>query len=164
MIAGEPLHSAARALHSALSLYGRYIVLLTAVSLLPALARVGLFLEVPWISGPFSGVVELIVGGFRFLLLIASFRLVWPQGLAGIQEGTQRWAHLSHVSWPEVVWQVLLLALVPLVLNSVAGLLGGLVATDPRGQTAALFALKNLFIIPFWMIHLLVAIRTTLQG
>lgn len=164
MTAGEPLSLAARALHAALGLYGRHIVLLTGVSLVPALARVGLFLEVPWMAGPLSGAIELIVGGFRFLLLLASFRLVWPQGLAGIQEGKMRWAHLSQVSWPELVWQVLLLALVPLVLNSVAGLLANLVATDPRGQTAALFALKNLFIIPFWMVHLLVAIRTTLQG
>lgn len=164
MIAQGPLPAAVGTLQSALGLYTRHMVLLTALSLVPALARVALFLEAPWMAGPYAGMVELVVGGFRFALLFAAFRLVWPQGLAGIQAVTAGGALLSRISWPAVVWQVLLLALVPLVLNLAASLLGGLVSGDPREQNAILFALKNLFVIPFWMVHLLVAIRTTLQG
>lgn len=160
----EPFHAAARTLQAALGLYGRSIVLLTALALLPALARVALFLEAPWMSGALSGLVELIVGGFRLALMFVAFRLVWPQGLTAIQGGAAGSSLFSRVSWPEIAWQALLLALVPLLLNAVAGLVAGAVTSDPRGQTATLFALKNLFVIPFWMVHLLVAVRTTFQG
>jgi len=164
MTAQAPLPAAMGTLQAALGLYARHIVLLTALSLPPALARVALFLEAPWMAGPMGGWVELMVGGFRFALLFAAFRLVWPQGLAGLEAGMAGGALLRRIAWPAVAWQVVLLVLVPLILNLAAGLLAGLVTGEPREQNAILFALKNLFVIPFWMVHLLVAIRTAIQG
>lgn len=162
MTAPHPLHVALSTLQQSLFLYGRHIALFTAVSGLPALARIALFLEAPWMSGAVSGIVEGVVGIFRLILFFVAFRLVWTDGFFHLGGALGR--AQTHVSWPLIVWQVALLALVPLVLNYVAGLVGATLSADPRVQTAITYGLKNLLIIPFWMVYLLVAIRKTLQG
>src|SRR5690606_19200814 len=149
---------------AALGLYARHIVRLTARSLPPALARVALFLEAPWMAGPMGGWVELMVGGFRFALLFAAFRLVWPQGLAGLEAGMAGGALLRRIAWPAVAWQVVLLVLLPLFLNLASVLPTELITGELRQQNAILLALKNLHVIAFWMVHLLVAIRTAILG
>lgn len=157
----EPLRLALTTLQMTFGTYGRHIAYLTALSLVPAGFRFALFLDVAWLSGPLSGIAEAIVGVFRFILLYVVFRLVWPNGLVELQSETLE--RLRHTSWPEVAWQVLFLAVVAMVLNGAAQLIGAFVTADPLVQTAVAFGLKNLIIIPLWMVHLLVAIRMTWQ-
>lgn len=163
MIAQEPIQSAARTLLAALGLYGRNVVPLTLLSLVPALARVALFLQLPWLSGAWPGIMEAVVGIFRLALFYVAFRLVWPEGLAGLQVGAgSPWK--IRIARPEIFWQLVLLAAVPLVLNLAAAFIARSVTPQPRLEAAINFALKNLLVIPLWMVQLLVVIRRVLQG
>lgn len=155
---------AVRTLLTALGLYGRHFVLLTAFSLVPALARAALFLEVSWMSGLLSGAAELIVVGFRVTLLFVALGLVWPRSPDHPRRAVPDNRSLSSAQWVTVACQVILLALFSLILNAAVNGVAGIVAADQSVQTALSYALKNLFIIPFWIVHLLVAIRTTLKG
>lgn len=160
----HPPHELAwRAFTTALGLYGRHFGLLTALSFFPAAARLAYFLGVSWMSGAVSGLVELVVAGFRIALLLAAVRAVWPQGLAGLQNALKQGTLFSRLSWPEIGWQVLIFALVIAALNLSAGWLANIGSTDPRFETASLFGLKNLFIIPFATLYLLVAAKVTLR-
>lgn len=152
------MSDALRTLGTALSLYGRHVFILTVISLLPALARIALFLDVPWLSGTWVGIVEAMVGILRFVLLYVAFRIVFPGGLAELGLDTAGKLKL-RINRHELVWQLFVLAWVPLILNSVSGVMGRIVAVDPQAQTAVTFALKNLIVIPVWMVHMLVAVR-----
>lgn len=164
--------NALRTLQSTLTLYLRHIVLLTGWSLVPALARVALFLELPWMSGRLSGWVEAVVGIFRVVLFVVAFRLVWPDIGAGPQAARSVQAGQAtslgpipiKITLTEIVCHVVLLALVPLILNWVATLVGRGVTSDAKVQLAVEFALKNLFVIPLWMVYVLAVIRRTFQG
>lgn len=158
-----PIHVALQTLRTALELYARHIVVLTAVSLLPALVRFAMFTGVAWLTGSLSGAVEAVVGVFRFVLLYVAFRLVWPEGFAGLQKDVQDNGRL-RISRAELAWQLVLLAAMPLVLNIVASLAGRAAASEPAVQTALGYALKNLFVIPFWLVHLLIVVRRGLRG
>lgn len=158
-----PLELAWRALTTAVGLYGRNFGTFTALCLVPAAARFAAFAGVSWRSGAIFGIVELVVAGFRIALLFAALRSVWPQGLDGLKQSLSQGSLFCRFSWQEVVWQGLLIALVDLALNLGAGWLGRISAQDPALQTANEFVIKNLFIIPFTTLYLLVAVKVTLR-
>lgn len=163
MFAVEYMQPALKSLLTAMKLYGRSFVRLTVLSAVPALVRVVLFLDVPWISDVMAGVLELLVVGFRLAILFVAFRVVWPQD-ATRPAAPARAGAMHRLSWPAAVWQVLVLIVAVLLLNLAADGLAGLIADETQVRTAFSYALKNLFIIPFWLVHLLVALRTTVQG
>jgi len=173
-------------LGSSLGLYGQHFAALTLISLVPALSRMTFFLSP---EGSLQGVIALlegVVGFFRFLLFYAAYRAVFPGDLAawsrhagGGEEGSGAAVPSpparSRPSWQEVLSHVLLMTAVFLALNAMANLLGGAIASlfiDVRPgaadhaferalpwRDAARYVLKNLFIIPLWLVHLLAVVR-----
>lgn len=159
----ESFSSAWRTLLSALGLFGRNFASIAAVCAVPALARMALFIGTPWMSDAFTWAVEAIVGLFRFVLLYIAFRLVWPDAGAAFQSGAFSPVRL-RVSYAELVWQLGLLALVSLVLNLAADAAGHALSGEANAQEAYKYGLKNLFVIPLWMVHLLSVTRRALEG
>lgn len=159
----QPRELAWRALKTALGLYGRNFGTFTALALFPAAARLAYFLEATWMSGAVSGLIELLVAGCRIALLFAALRVVWPQGFGSLRGSLAQGTLLSRVTWREIGWQILVFAIVIYALNLGAGWLSKAASRSPELQTANLFVLKNLFIIPFATLYLLVFARVVLR-
>lgn len=181
MSSGGAFFLAGAALRTSLGLYARHFGALTAISLVPAAARIAFFLFAQGSSGASVGLLESLVGLFRLLLFYVAFRIVWPSGLpsrskTGSSPGDEAMPAKpvsSRPFWDEAMWHVALTAAVFLALNGLTDLLadaifaqGGLqaAALDPdradQLRAAARYGLKNLFLIPLWLVHLLVVIRT----
>lgn len=152
-----------RGLKTALGLYGRNFGIFTALALFPAITRLAYFLDAPWMTGAVSGLVELLVAGCRIALLFVALRAAWPQDLAALKGALTQAPILSRISWQEFGWQILIFVLVIYGLNLGAGWLARVSSSSPELQTANLFVLKNLFIIPFETLYLLVAARMVLR-
>ena len=159
----QPFEAAWRTLTATFGLYGRKFGTFTALSLFPATARVAYVLKPSWMSGAVSGVVELIVALCRIALVLAALRVAWPHDLAGVQASLTQGRPFSRVSWLEVVWQVLMFSTVIYALNAGADWLVRMSVESPDLQPANRFVLKNLFIIPFATLYVLVALRTVLH-
>lgn len=159
----KPHELAWQAFTTALGLYGRNFGTLIALSVLPAAARVGYFLNVPWMSGDLSVFIELAVAACRIMLILATLRIVFPQDLTDLQNALSRGALRSRIAWQELAWQLLAFVTVIALLNGGAGWLVATTVGDPRFETANLFALKNLFVTPFATLYLFVAARATLK-
>lgn len=174
-------------LGTSLRLYARHFGALTLIALVPAALRIGYFLFASGSPGSAVALVESVVGLFRLLLLFAAFRIVWPGGFAASTRGGRaekgraagaatRQPALSRPTWQEVACLALATAAFFAVINWLADILGGAIASHfAQGRLevanlslepslpvheAARYGLKNLFVIPLWVVHLLVAIRT----
>lgn len=179
MRASSPLHAALQTFRASVRLYVRHFVLLTAISLLPALGRIAFFLTAQHAAAAVVGTLEAVVGFVRVVLFFVIFRLVFPHGwpesaFLPPQRPPERPLQRLAARWPELAWHVVLVLGVFFALNAAAAAvgtaLGGAAVLEapgsdvPARQDAVTFAVKNLVVIPFWLVHMLVTIRDVMSA